>query len=200
MLSLTGAECAFSFNSGSSSSDKDDDATVKIGIADGSLVDAPVEGVQYESGSVSGVTGPAGEFRYEVGGMVRFYIGDIPLGGAVPGKAMITPVDLVPDGTLDTPAVVNIGRLLQSLDAVADDERITIPAHVREHALTSNAALTGIIEYLDYADEPRFVNAATQLLAVLTDGYAHTAVLVDSDHAQSHMRAAFARTGVRLDE
>lgn len=201
LLSLTGADCAISINSGSSSSsgNKEDDATVKIGVAEGSLVDAPVEGVQYESGSLRGVTGPAGEFRYESGGLVRFYIGDIPLGRAVPGKALITPLDLVAGGNLDSVAVINIGRLLQSLDEVAGDDRISIPARVRDRALTSNAALTGIIEYLDYADETRFVNAASQLLAVLTDGYPHTVVLVDAAEAQSHMRNAFTRAGVPLN-
>jgi hypothetical protein len=196
LLSLTGADCAISVKSGGSSGDKDDDATVKIGIADGSLVDAPVEGVQYASGSLRGVTGPAGEFRYENGGLVRFYIGDIPLGQAVPGKAVITPLDLVAGGTLDSMAVINIGRLLQSLDAVVGDERITIPAPVRDRALASNPALAGTIEYLDYADETRFVNAASQLLAVLTDGYPHTVVLVDAAAAHAHMLDAFARAGV----
>lgn len=199
LLSLTGADCAISVKSGSSSGDKDDDATVKIGIADGSLVDAPVEGVQYASGSLRGVTGPAGEFRYENGGLVRFYIGDIPLGQAVPGKAVITPLDLVAGGTLDSMAVINIGRLLQSLDAVVGDERITIPAPVRDRALASNPALAGTIEYLDYADETRFVNAASQLLAVLTDGYPHTVVLVDAAAAHAHMLDAFARAGVPVD-
>lgn len=199
LLSLTGADCAISVKSGSSSGDKDDDATVKIGIADGSLVDAPVEGVQYESGSLRGVTGPAGEFRYERGGLVRFYIGDIPLGQAVPGKALITPLDLVAGGTLDSMAVINIGRLLQSLDAVTGDERITIPAQVRDRAHVSNPALTGTIEYLDYADDARFVNAASQLLAVLTDGYPHTVVLVDAAAARLHMLDAFARAGVPVD-
>jgi hypothetical protein len=57
LLSLTGADCAISINTGSSSDDdKDKDATVVIGIADGLLVDAPVEGVQYESGSLRGVS------------------------------------------------------------------------------------------------------------------------------------------------
>jgi hypothetical protein len=199
LLSLTGADCAISINSGSSSDDKKDEATVKIGIAEGSLVDAPVEGVQYESGSLRGVTGPGGEFRYESGGLVRFYIGDIPLGRAVPGKALITPLDLVAGGTLDSVPVINIGRLLQSLDAVAGDDRISIPARVRDRALVSNAALTGIIEHLDFADETRFVNAASQLLAVLTDGYPHTVVLVDAAEAHSHMRDALTRAGVPLN-
>lgn len=198
MLSLTGADCSFSAQSGSSSDrDKDEDPTALIGIGKGNLVDAPVEGVQYESGDLYGITGPDGGFRYETGGMVRFYIGDIPLGRAVPGKALITPLDLVTDdGGLEDTAVINLGRLLQSLDAVAGDERITVPEQVRERARMSNPALTGVIEYLDYADEARFVNAATQLLSVLTEGYPRTVMLVDPATAQSHMRRSLARAGL----
>jgi hypothetical protein len=203
LLSLTGADCAISINTGSSSSSSDkekDEPTVVLGIVDGQLVDAPVEGVQYESGALRGITGPAGEFRYERGGLVRFHIGDIPLGRPVPGKALMTPQDLVGGASLDSTPVINLGRLLQSLDAVAGDERITIPAQVRERALASNPGLAGVIEYLDYADETRFVNSASQLLAVLSEGYPHTLVLVDAVTALAHMRESLVRAGLSPDE
>ena len=107
-----------------------------------------------------------------------------------------TYVDLVAGEGLDSPAVINLGRLLQSLDAVPGDDRITIPAVVRDRALATNPALTGVIEHLDYADETRFVNAASQLLAVLTDGYPHTVVLVDASQARLHLERALSRAGV----
>ena len=77
----------------------------------------------YRSGSLSGLSGPEGEFEYEQGGTVQFFIGDITLGQAVPGKALITPLDLVPGGSLDTPAVINIARLLQSPGLAPRPER-----------------------------------------------------------------------------
>ena len=64
----------------------------------------------------------------------------------------------------------------------------------------SNPALTGVIEHLEYADETRFVNAASQLLAVLTGDYPHTAVLVDPATAHSHMRKSFSRAGLPVAE
>ena len=187
---LGGAQCSFFFSSGGSSKDTEeekDKAGLVVIVGDGTLVDAPVAGVSYESGSLAGITGSNGEFRYEVGNTVRFYIGDIALGVPVTGKAVITPLDLVPNGTADTPAVVNIARLLQSLDSEPDDDVISIPPEVRAAAVRSNEALSPAIEFLDFSDEPAFVNAASQLVAVLASDYPFTAVLVDAEQAHTHM-------------
>jgi len=184
---LAGGQCAFFYSSGGDDDDEDmNDATVVV-VANGTLLDAPVEGVRYESGSLAGITGRNGEFRYEVGNTVRFSIGDIALGRPVTGKPVITPIDLVDNGSSDTPAVINIARLLQSLDSEPGDARITIPAEVRMAAVRSNAAVSPAIEFLDFSDEPAFVNAASQLVAVLAGDYPHTAVLVEADQARAHM-------------
>jgi len=189
---LVGAKCAFFFSTGDDSSDsKDDDKDNEVVIiGDGQLTDAPVEGANYESGSLSGITGSNGEFRYEVGNKIRFSIGDIPLGRAVDGKARITPADLAGEDTSDTTAAINLARLLYSLDAEREDDVITIPAEVRAAATRSNASVSAAIEYLDFSDEQAFVNAASQLVAVLTDDYPFTAVLVEADVARAMMGAA----------
>ena len=195
---LGGGQCAFFASSGGDSSvpkKEEDDAGLTIIIGDGTLVDAPVAGVQYESGSLAGITGNNGEFQYEVGNTVRFSIGDIPLGIPVTGKAVITPLDLVAGGTADTPAVINIARLLQSLDSEPGDEVITIPPEVRAAAVRSNPALSPAIEFLDFSDEPAFVNAASQLVAVLASDYPFTAVLVDAHQARIHMARALGKPG-----
>jgi len=187
---LAGSQCAFFFSSGggsSSSDDEDDRAGLVVKVSDGQFIDAPVQGVNYISGSLSGVTGSNGEFQYETGNTVRFFIGDIALGGEVSGKAMITPLDLVENGAIDTPAVINIARLLQSLDSDPGDEVITIPAEVRAAAVRSNEGLSSAVEFLDFSEDPAFVNAATQLVAVLTQDYPFTAVLVDAENAREHM-------------
>ena len=188
---LVGAKCAFFFSTGDDSSDsKDDDKDNEIVvIGEGQLTDAPVEGANYESGSLSGITGSNGEFRYEVGNKIRFSIGDIPLGRAVDGKARITPADLAGQDASDTTTAINLARLLYSLDAEREDDIITIPADVRAAATRSNASVSAAIEYLDFADEQAFVNAASQLVAVLTDDYPFTAVLVEADAVRAMMGA-----------
>jgi hypothetical protein len=187
---LGGSQCAFFFSSGGGSSDsedKDERAGLVVIVSNGNFVDAPVEGVNYESGSLAGITGRNGEFQYEVGNSIRFFIGDINLGWAVKGKSLITPLDLVTDGTTATPAVINIARLLQSLDSDPADEVITIPDAVRAAAVHSNEGLSSAIEFLDFSDDPAFVNAASKLVAVLTRDYPFTAVLIDADTARDHM-------------
>lgn len=193
---LGGAQCAFFYSSGDDDDDDQrQDANLVVVAGDGRLVDDPVEGVRYESGPLAGLTGHNGEFRYEVGNTVRFYIGDIPLGRAVRGKALITPLDLVASGTADSPAVLNIARFLQSLDANPDDAVITIPAAVRAAAVRSNPALHSAIEHLDFADETAFLNAASQLVAVLTADYPFTAILVDAAQARARMLDALGQHG-----
>jgi len=194
---LGGSQCAFFYSSGSNDNDEEEkDAGLVVIVGDGTLIDAPVAGVRYVSGSLAGITGSNGEFRYEVGNTVRFSIGDIALGQPVTGKAVITPLDLVPNGAADTPAVVNIARLLQSLDSEPGDAVITIPPEVRAAAVRSNAALAPAIDFLDFSDETAFVNAASQLVAVLTSGYPFTAVLVDADRARAHMAGSLRERGL----
>ena len=186
---IVGSQCAFFFSSGggSSNSAEEDNRGLVAVVSTGTFVDAPVDGLNYESGSVSGVTDSDGEFEYEVGNTIRFFIGDVALGEAVKGKSLITPLDLVNNGEIDTPAVINIARLLQSLDSDPGDGFITIPAAVRAAAARSNVALSSAIEVLDFSDATAFVNVASHLVAVLTRDYPFTAVLVDADNARAHM-------------
>jgi len=198
-FTLTGTDCAFVARSGSSSDKPEDDQNsggLLIVIRSGRLVDAPVEGVSYRSGTLAGITGANGEFEYQAGERIAFFIGDIALGEAVNGKELITPLDMVPQSTLDSPAVINIARLLQSLDAVPGDERITIPAQVRAAALRSDAGAGAAIRFLDFSDDTLFTNAAAQLVATLTAGYPSTGVLVDAQSARAHLLESLTAAGV----
>jgi len=206
ILALTGSQCVFVASSGNNNSCKsanNDSCDAKqnngsgtvVVVKTGQLIDAPVQGVRYVSGSVSGVTGASGEFQYEEGGTIRFYIGEIALGNAVSGKAVITPLDLISGGTIDTPAVINIARLLQSLDAIPGDHVITIPAALHTMTIQSNATVSTAIQYLDFSDNTAFVNAATQLVSTLTASYPFTAVLVDAASARNHLASSLGELG-----
>jgi len=186
---LAGSQCAVFFSSGGGSDDRDEDDEVIV-VASGTFGATPVAGIDYVSGSVSGVTGSDGEFDYEQGQPVQFSIGDIALGRAVAGKALITPAELVATDAMDTPAAINIERLLLSLDAAPGDAAITVAPSARAKAVKSDSGVAAAIEYLDFADDDAFVNAASQLVTVLTADYGFTGVLVDAETARRAMESS----------
>jgi len=101
---------------GSSSTAANVDASGSTNILTGVFVDAPVEGLNYQTATMSGITDENGSFQYHEGETVIFMIGDLMLGSA-PGNDIMTPIDLVPGAVDETdPTVTNICRLLQSID------------------------------------------------------------------------------------
>ena len=85
-------------------------------VLTGVFVDAPVEGLSYSNGWMSGTTDASGRFSYTSGSNVTFSLGGIAF-PPVAGAAMVTPVDLVSGTGAQDPAAVAIARLLQSADA-----------------------------------------------------------------------------------
>ncbi len=84
-------------------------------VLNGVFKDSSVQGLSYSSGNQKGVTGPKGEFKYEENGNIAFSVGAVPLGIAK-AKNVMTPKDLVVDGEVDTPEVLNRVRFLMMLD------------------------------------------------------------------------------------
>ena len=85
----------------------------------GVFSDSPVAGLNYATQSTGGVTDADGVFYYREGEEVVFRIGRMAL-PAVFASPMVTPLDMTVEGEIDDPVVVNIARLLQSLDEDAD--------------------------------------------------------------------------------
>lgn len=86
----------------------------------GVFVDSAVGGVTYTTSSgLSGTTNSSGQFSYNAGDTASFSIGDVSL-GSVTAAAVLTPVEVMgASGTADQ-KVVNLARLLQTLDSDGD--------------------------------------------------------------------------------
>ncbi len=86
----------------------------------GVFLDSAVGGVDYYTSSrLGGVTDSSGTFYYNPGDQVSFTIGGISL-GSVTGATKLTPVEVMgASGTADQ-KVINLSRLLQTLDADGD--------------------------------------------------------------------------------
>lgn len=94
--------------------------TVERAGSPGVFLDSAVAGVNYiTSSGLAGVTDANGTFYYNSGDIVSFTLGDVSL-GSVTGSAKLTPVEVMgASGTAD-PKVINLSRLLQTLDADGD--------------------------------------------------------------------------------
>ncbi len=87
----------------------------------GAFVDSAVAGLRYVGPNHSGTTNAAGEYDYEPGDEVCFFVDDVPL-GCPEGKGVVTPIDLFEDAEADDDQVLNVVRLLLSLDADGDPD------------------------------------------------------------------------------
>jgi Putative Ig domain len=152
-------------------------------VATGVFRDSTVIGLGYRSGSHAGVTDSHGQFTYEVGQSITFFVGGINLGTAPNPKALMTPVDLVANGTGTSTYVVNVVRFLMLLDRDGDPSNgIEISP-----AVTAAAAGWGQIDF-NSGDLPT-VLAPIIAAANSADAAVHT--LPDAATAQAHLRDAF---------
>ncbi len=104
-----------------------DNTTIDQELKTGYFIDAAVEGLAYQTSSgTKGVTDQHGKFQYKYGDSVKFAIGKLALGEAVPlVDGLVTPQTLT---DYDEAKQMIILRLLQSLDIDNNPSNgITIP-------------------------------------------------------------------------
>lgn len=147
----------------------DDDSSSSSSTSDVStayLVDSNVQGVNYHCGSQTGTTGADGSFNYQNGQSCTFNIGATTFSVAADklsaGKK-ITPYDAFPE---DDEKVVNLARLLQTMDTDGD------PANGIDINTTAHALLQNQIEFGSNFD--------TQLTAALA-GSAYLPIVTPVD-------------------
>lgn len=101
----------------------------------GYFIDSPVSGLSWSTrfnGNItgSGTTTLNGAYPFLVGETVTFSLGTLEL-GTVQASAFITPLTLADTTNINTPFVVNLARLLQTLDTDNNPENgITLPTGV----------------------------------------------------------------------
>ena len=162
--------------------------TASVELQTGVFIDSPVEGLEYVSGSVRGVTRSDGSFDFVEGDDVTFSIGSVTLGSAA-AKPVMTPLDLVEEAVDEThQAVVNIARFIQSLDADGNiDNSISISSEVR--SVLGNASFINFDQTTEnFANDPN-VNAGFEALNaanVFADGQR---TLVGAADAMAHLSA-----------
>jgi len=150
-------------------------------VLKGVFKDSSVTGLSYVSGSQKNITGANGEFSYEENGNINFSVGGVNLGTAK-AKNVMTPKDLVVDGEVDTPEVLNRVRFLMMLDKDnKPDNGIQISPRVQQKAKS-----WGTIDFKDAFPSEKAFNMVTE--ASVADGLTHAFPSVED--AKTH----FSRT------
>lgn len=95
-------------------------------ILTGIFLDGPVQGLEYRTQTLTGVTNEKGEFQYRPGETVTFTVGNLVIGSS-PAGSRVTPADMAVEvaGNLKkirNQKVTNIARFIQSLNADGDIE------------------------------------------------------------------------------
>ncbi|MBR9980298.1 MAG: carboxylesterase family protein, partial [Desulfatitalea sp.] len=159
----------------------------------GVFLDSPVQGLSYSTGGFEGLTDESGTFRYfKDGDAVTFSIGNFII-GAAPGKDVVTPIDLVA-GAVDStnPEVINIARLLQTLDADGDlNNGIQITEDIA--ALVSAADPINFNQSLEnFTNDPAITNLLATLNGanVFLDANPIPRTLKTASQAQDHLGAS----------
>jgi hypothetical protein len=163
------------------------------------LIDSAIEGIQYKSGGLEGYTDINGMFKYENNNSVKFFIGDeasgIPLGSANvktdpynDKKKIITLFDLAGTQDENNQKVVNMGKLLQSLDTDKDvSNGITIDDRTKE-----SIALLGLKDKIDFNFEIDKFHKDTNIYMLFNDLATHFGEhrgLINTDDVKAHLVA-----------
>lgn len=115
----------------------------------GTFVDSPVINISYRTETQSGVTNFRGEFNYFPGETVTFFIGDLEFPSVLAAE-IVTPLDLADTDNPFNPMVINIIRLLQTLDQDGDPSNgIRIADEARTNAVAIDFDLS--IEDFEFA-------------------------------------------------
>jgi len=118
----------------------------------GVFVDSPVINIGYRTETQNGVTNSRGEFKYHPGETVTFFIGDLEF-PSVLADERVTPLDMADTDDVFHPMVVNIARLLQTLDKDGDTSNgITISDDAKSRATQLDFDLP-VLTFAIYARE-----------------------------------------------
>ena len=109
-------------------------------VEPGHFVDAPVNGLTYRTVTQEGITGEEGQFWFLPDERITFHVGNLYLGEALADRS-VTPMDLF-QAQIDDDRVLNMARLLQSLDGDGNPGAGSINITEAVRACLNNALVT----------------------------------------------------------
>ena len=154
-------------------------ATAETGI----FLDSPVINIGYRTETQNGVTNPLGEYKYLLGETVTFFIGNLDF-PSTPATGVVTPLNLANTQDPRNDVVVNMIRLLQTLDK--DGE----PSNGIE---ITNSAKTVAIQ-VDFNLSPANFSTSSSVMTLITNADQDVVVteLVSINDAVAHFEITLA--------
>ena len=143
----------------------------------GVFLDSPVINIGYRTATLEGVTNSLGEYEYLPGETVTFFIGDLEF-PPVEASRTVTALDLAGTADASAPSVVNMIRLLQTLDQDGNPENgISI----------SDTAIATATQVDFDLSEIGFASSAAVTILIMNAGQDDTVIeLVNRDDAIAH--------------
>lgn len=149
-------------------------------IKKGRFIDSPVEGLSFRTESRIGVTNANGEFSYVPGEVVVFGLGDLEF-PAVEAAQVLTPLELAGVTDINDTGVVNMARLLQTLDKDCNaNNGITLSGEV----LLSTAQME-----IDF-ESPSFDREVADLVNISAQQTSSCNSLISESQAVQHLQAS----------
>lgn len=190
LLAFSTALCACGGSGSNTNADSSGDAPV-VSILEGRFVDSAVEGLEYLSGDIVGITDNHGTFEYEqidnIPQPITFFFNGVEVGSAL-GKSILTPLDLVTGADLDTVEVQNIARFIQMLDTDANPNNGIAPSMDLLTAMFAFVWQPLNFSDTDFATQP----AVTQIIADANSVDSRTYSLPSAAQATSHLKHTLA--------
>ncbi|MCP8899771.1 hypothetical protein [Gilvimarinus xylanilyticus] len=181
--SSDGSNSSASSEPNSSSSSVSSAAAAKTGV----FLDSPVVNIGYRTETLDGQTNGGGEFQYLEGETVTFFIGNLEF-PAVAAVSKITPLDLAGTDDSSNPMVVNIIRLLQSLDVDGNPEN---GLEIAKTAKTVSVPVDFSAPINDFEANAAVVNLVANSGSVITR-------LVSQSAAISHFEQTLTAEGIEF--
>lgn len=177
--------CTFALISAcSSDSDSDSDSGDALSVNTGMIIDSAVANIGYRTETLDGVTNALGEYEYATGETVTFFIGDLVF-PSVTATGLVTPLVLAGATDTSAPMVINISRLLQTLDADGDPST---------NGITITEAAKGAATLLDFSLSVIDFAALPAVTALITNAGQEPTVteLVSEATALAHLEESLA--------
>lgn len=155
----------------------------------GVFLDSPISNIGYRTETKEGVTNPQGEYEYVSGETVIFFIGDLEFPPAT-AASVVTPLNIANTQDTSDPVVVNMIRLLQTLDKNGNpDDGIEIAEQAKQNATQ-----------VDFDLSVSAFEASSVLINLVANSGSSNVTLVSSNDAISHFEEQLEGNGLSFGE